>query len=782
MIEEKALRSLEFGKILEKLATFATSVPARERIRSLRPFSDAETIETRLAETAEADRILYEYALTLSFGFDDVSAILEKAKVMSVLTMGEILKVGRILRVSRALKTNIKKVPDDGIFLLKEKAERLYDDISLEDKIDKAILSDTEMNDNASPVLRSVRQKIKRTGESIKTKLYQYVSSSSYSKYIQDNIVTVRGDRYVIPVKAEYKSAISGLIHDQSASGQTFYIEPIEIVEMNNTLKTYLLEEAQEIERILREFTLKISITAEGIALGFDTMTELDMIFAKAYYAHHIRAQRPVINTEGRVKISRGRHPLLGEGRVVPVDIRLGDPFSMLLITGPNTGGKTVSLKLVGLFEVMAMSGLFLPCVEAEIAVFEDIYCDIGDEQSIEQNLSTFSSHIANIVRIIENLTPKTLVLLDELGAGTDPTEGASLAVSISDYILKSGAKAMITTHYNELKEYAVVTEGVENASMDFDPVTYNPTYKLIVGTPGASNAILIAEKLGLKREIIQKAKEGIEKGKVEFENVLTALEIARRNAVQNEEETARLKTEAETLAESVRRERDRLYIQREKLNENVRKETKRLVEEAMEEANEIIESLRAVLDDPSEQNLFLARKLRKSLTKYVVQEENEFEGFGEEETGEISVGDRVLVKPLKVEGDVVELNHLKGTATVQLGRLKSNFRLGTLIRVRKKQGAMPKVKHTAPPLNNEVFVPEINLIGQTTAEARENLMRFLDKAILSGLHEVRIVHGYGTGKLRDMVRGVLREQPFIKEFRDGIYGEGERGVTIAKI
>ena len=780
-MQERTLKALEFHKILDSVASYASSEPAREAVRDIRPIRELSYVNELLQEVYEADKIAFEYATNLSFAFDNIDFVLEKASVMSVLTMGELLRVSRMLRVARSVKSTIAKVPDDSLKLIKDLANSIYTDKSLEEDIDNAIISDTEMHDRASDDLRSIRIRIKKTGEQIKSKLYSYLTSPTYSKYLQDNIVTVRGDRYVIPVRAECKSAIPGLIHDQSASGQTIYVEPMAVVELNNVLKTHILEEQAEIERILRKFTVRVSTSVDQIKESFEKIVRLDVIFAKAYYANATRSVRPTVNEKGIVKIERGRHPLIDKDRVVPTDIRVGDDFDILFITGPNTGGKTVSLKLVGLLTIMGASGLYVPARSAELALFDEVFCDIGDEQSIEQNLSTFSSHIANIVKIIDNLSENSLVLLDELGAGTDPTEGASLAMSISTYIKESKAKAIITTHYNELKEYAVVTERCENASMDFNPVTYNPTYKLIVGTPGASNALLIARKLGLKESIIEQAQAGIQDGKLEFENVLQALEIARRNALENEEKTALALKQAEETQKAVERERDRLYVQRERLNENVRKETKRLVEDAMEEANEIINTLRDILEEPTEQNLFKARKLRKSLEKYIVLEDNEFEGFGEEDDSEIQVGDTVLVKALKVEGEVKEIN--KNNVVVRLGKMNSNFKLDALQKLKgRKKETKKEVVHTTHTLRNEAFSPELMLLGMRADEALHALEAYLDKAILAGVNEVRIVHGYGTGKLREVVRGCLKKHSAVKEYRDGIYGEGERGVTMVKL
>lgn len=780
---EKTLKALEFDKILEAVAFHASSVPAREEILETRPFDNPEYISELLEEVAEADKIAFEYATNLSFAFDDVSAVLDKAEVMSVLSMGELLRVARMLRVAYSVKNAIAKVPDDTLVRLKKIAASVYTDKELEESIDSAIVSETEMHDRASEELRSIRIRIKKTGEQIKTKLYSYITSPAYAKYLQDNIVTVRGDRYVIPVKAEWKGAVPGLIHDQSASGQTLYIEPMSVVELNNTLKTHLIAEQQEIERILRAFTLKVSVRAEAIRESFRKIIKLDTVFAKAYYANSVKAVKPLINTYGVIEIRKGRHPLIPAEKVVPTDIRLGKDFDLLFITGPNTGGKTVALKLVGLLTVMAMSGMFVPAAEAELAVFRDVYTDIGDEQSIEQNLSTFSSHIANIVQITDNLNSDSLVLLDELGAGTDPTEGAALAISISQYIKEKGAKAVITTHYNELKEYAVVTERAENASMDFNPLTYSPTYKLIVGTPGVSNALLIAAKLGLNEDIIERAKSGISSGKLDFENVVSSMEESRHKAMEYEERASAMLKEAEEIKKAAEKERDRLYLQREKLNENVRKETKRLVDEAMSEANDIIETLRSILDEPTETNLFKARKLRKSLEKYIVSEDNEFEGFGEEAEGEITEGDAVLVKPLKAEGIVKSVDFKKNSATVMLGTMKSNFKLDQLQKLKK---AVKKHEINKTPvkrvLRNEAFSPELNLIGLTAVEALTELKTYIDRAVTAGVNEVRIIHGYGTGKLRETVRNYLKGCSLIESYRDGIYGEGERGVTVARL
>lgn len=779
-MNERTLKTLEYNKILDQLAHFAVSRNAVDKIKNFKPLSNLEEIEISLNKLEEADKILFKYSATPNFNFDDISIALEKADKMSVLTMGELLKIGHALSIARMLQSLIIKIPDDSIVLLKQMANQIYINKKLEDDIDKSIISDNEMNDNASPALRNIRNKIRKTGENIKAKLNNFVNSPSYSKYIQDNIITVRNDRYVVPLKAEYKGAIPGLIHDQSASGATLYVEPMVIVELNNELKSALIEEQQEIERILREFTFKISNECGFIKYTFEILTDLDVIFAKAHYANSINAVKPVFNNKGYVYIEKGRHPLIPKEKCVSNTVFLGKDFNMLFITGPNTGGKTVCLKLIGIVLLMGMSGLFIPARNAVLTNFKNIFCDIGDEQSIEQNLSTFSGHMTNIVNIIENLTSDSLILLDELGAGTDPCEGASLALSISDYILKSGAKAVITTHYNELKEYAVAAEGAQNASMDFNPDTYSPTYQLIIGTPGASNALLIAEKLGLKKEIIIKAKEGISGEKFKFENIVLSLEKTRKKAENNLEQTEKLKKEIQDKLKEAEIEREKLFNQRERLNVSVRKETKRLVENAMEEANEIIDQLRSLLDNPDENAIFHAQKLRKSLKKYIINEENEFQGIGEELDGDIIEGDRVLIKTLNSEGEVVKLNPVKQEAKIRLGGIISTIKMENLQRLKKEIKIEKPVQKKVldRQLFNEQIPQEINLIGLTREEALAEAQIYIDKCVRAGAREARIIHGYGEGILRRAIQDYLKSRKEVELYRDGNYYEGGKGAT----
>ena len=783
-MNDKTLKTLEFHKILEKISKFAFGQKAKEQIMELKPLSTLSEINDAIDKVEEADKLLFQYAINPSTSIDDVTDALDSASVLSTLTMGELLKIGRALRVARTLRTKILTISNDDIKLLRDMAKTIYVNKKLEEDIDSAILSETEMNDNATPELKSLRTKIRKKGENIKAKLNSYISSPAYTKYIQDNIITIRGDRYVVPLKVECKGAIPGLIHDQSASGATIYVEPFVVVEMNNELKQLMAEEQAEIDRILREFTYRISSEVGLIKFTFEVITDLDVIFAKAYYANSINAVKPQFNTNGYVNIVKGRHPLIPEDKVIPNDIRVGREYNMLLITGPNTGGKTVCLKLIGIIELMALSGIYVPAKEAEVAIFDDIYTDIGDEQSIEQNLSTFSSHLTNVVNIIENFSKNTLVLLDELGAGTDPTEGASLALSIANYIIDVGAKAVITTHYNEFKEFAVVCPMAQNASMDFDPGTYSPTYKLIIGMPGSSNALLIAEKLGLKKEIVDNAKKNIGNQKFEFENILSSLESSRREIEKNLQESHKMREDGEKIKKETEREREKLYLQREKLNQNVKKETKRLVEEAMEEVNEIIDELRSLLDNPTDADIFRAQKLRKSLKKYVIIEDNEFSMPIEEEfEGKIIIGDRVFYKALNAEGEVIDINYAKNDAKIRLGNMTCNAKIADLQRLKPKKNKNNDKfisKNTNRQLFNESVSPEINLIGKTALEAEELLVGFIDKCCRVGLHEVKIIHGYGEGILKKTVQKYLKTRKEVDNFRLGEFTEGGKGVTIA--
>ncbi len=780
-MNEKSRKALEFDKVLKQLSNYAVAEKAKNLIMQIKPMSDKKAVELLLKQVEEADKILYFYAITPSINVDDIDYILDKADVMSVLSMGELLRISKVLRTSRRLQSSIIGIDDDEICLLKDIASMLYINDKLENKIERAIISESEMSDSASNQLRIIRNKIRKIADNIKAKLHNFTHSPSYVKYLQDSIITVRNDRYVLPVKSEYKNAIPGLIHDQSSSKATIYVEPMVIVELNNQLKTCIIEETDEIERILKEFTLEISINVQKLKSSFEKIIDLDIIFAKAMYANAQKAMKPVINTSGIINIENAKHPLIEPSKVVANTIRLGEKYNMLFITGPNTGGKTVCLKLAGLVVLMALSGLFVPASSANISIFENIFCDIGDEQSIEQSLSTFSSHIYNIKRIIDGLNTNTFVLLDELGAGTEPTEGASLALSIARYINSSGARAIITTHYNELKEYAMVNKGMQNASMEFDLQTYSPTYKLAIGMPGVSNALLIAEKLGLKNEIVEQAKLGVKKQDAEFEKVLAQLYEMKKDIDNKSDYIERLRIETVRLQEETAKERDRMALQRERINQSVRTQTKKLIQGSMQEANDIIDMLKEMLDNPSEKSLFKAYELRKRLKKFAVSDD-EFEINYKADSGEIKVNDSVIVKPLNAKGVVVAINPIKNEAKIRIGTMTSNASIDNLVKIKGEAKKPVSKKVNVPNLVLDAPLREINIIGKTSDEVEFILENFIDQAYLGGIQEISIIHGVGEGILRNATRKYLSKHKFIKGYRDAKYGEGGRGVTIATI
>lgn len=674
MFDQKSLTTLEYPKILDRLATFAQSQGGKKKASELVPYEKIADALHALNETAEADRVLFEYSLSPSFAVDDIGDILVKAKKGATLAIPDIMKVGRSLRVSRRLKYTIDKVKDCP--LLADMAMGLFENETLEKKIFDAFLSETEVADNASNELRAIRIRIRKLNDNVRSKLQLFITSPKYSKYLQDNIITVRGDRYVIPVKSDCKGTIPGLVHDQSASGSTLFVEPMQIVELNNELKVELVNEQLEIEKILRNFSNQIEGCADGITYSYNTVVDMDMVFAKAQLAREYKATKPELNEDGVIDIRAGRHPLIDPKKVVPVSLALKKDEKMLLITGPNTGGKTVTLKLVGLFTLMAMSGLFIPAKSANLSIFDGVYSDIGDEQSIEQSLSTFSSHIKNTIGILDVITDKSLVLFDELGAGTDPGEGAALAVSIAEYLLRVGTKSFITSHFNDLKEFSLVTKGVVAASMEFDSNTFCPTYKLVMGAIGSSNALAIAKKLGLSDEIIENAKSKISVEKRQFDNVLTAAEKTRMKAAELVSEASIDRENAAKALKDAEIEKKRIEEKREKLDESIRKETKRLIENSVEEANDILEQIKEILNKPQveDKDLFEARKLKKQLENMTADYEKEAVVEDVKDDSPLKIGDNVFVKSLQKKGKLTSVNQ-RGEAVVAFGKLTTKVK-----------------------------------------------------------------------------------------------------------
>lgn len=778
------IKQLEFDKILSQLSTFVHSKKAKLKAEGIMPQNDFSAATTLMQETEIADIILYEHSVSPAFSINDLEDILPKARKLSTLGCKEIMAVGVNLHVAAKLKESFNVVETDArVKLLGDRLEQIYCDASLENDISKAFISENEVADSASSLLKELRKEIKIINERIRTKLNSYISNSSHQKYLQDNLVTIRNNRYVLPIKSEYRSAVKGLVHDQSASGATLYIEPLEIVSLNNELKERTLDELREVEKILKEFTVRISSIADLLENNDEVISDFDVIFAKAKYAASIKAIKPALNDKGKIDIVEGRHPLIDSQVVVAVSISLGSDYDVLLITGPNTGGKTVTLKMTGLFACMAMSGMFLPCEKADISVFDNIFVDIGDEQSIEQSLSTFSSHIVNIIQIIDNINDKSLALIDELGAGTDPEEGSALAQAVLDYILKSKARAIITSHYGELKEFSFRTERIENASMGFDNHTFKPTYKLLCGIAGSSNALAISRRLGLKSEIVDKAEGLVSQWKKDFENVLRSAEQSRSDAEQVKREIAEEKVNIARLKAEAEQDREIIRQKREKLEADMKKQASVLLADYTEEAQEILEKIKAILNEPTEQNLFEARRLNKKLERLSYdKEEDVVEKFSDEP---IAVGDEVFVPALNGKAVVVSINNKNNEVKVKAGVIETIVKSSDL----KKMAQHSKANKDFVKSNvsfkrdlNTAVTTEVNLIGQNVDEALFNLDDFLDKAISSGVELIRIVHGKGKGILRKAIQKHLAANPAVDEYRDGKYGEGENGVTIVKL
>ncbi|MBQ2711906.1 MAG: endonuclease MutS2 [Clostridia bacterium] len=796
-MNEKTFQALEFERILSGVRSFCINADGKEQTQLLMPQSDYTEAKRLLAETEEAFKILFQYTKEPIFVYDTLDSVLDKAAVFSVLTPGEILKVARLLRASRIFQTTVAELPDQSLTYVQGAAMALYLNKEFEKQVERCILSEDELSDHASEALYQIRRKIRKCNDDIKDKLASYTKSSNVSKYLQDNIVTIRGGRYVIPVKQEYRNMVQGLVHDQSATGATLFMEPIALVEANNTLRMLKSEEQAEIERILQALTGEVAGFVGGLRSDVEILSYWDLVFAKAKYANSIRAICPKLNSNGYIHIISGRHPLISKSKVVPVTIRLGREYRLLVITGPNTGGKTVTLKLTGLFCLMAMCGLFIPCEEgSEVSVFERIYCDVGDEQSIEQSLSTFSSHIKNVSFITENSNASTLILLDELGAGTDPAEGSALALAVTEFLLETGCKGIITTHYGELKEYSLTHSLIENASMDFDPNTFAPTYRLNIGVAGSSNAIEIANRLQLNAQIIQRARSFLSTEKTEFETVLRNAAQARHEAEEEREEIKRIKQIYEQKLIQLEEEASKLRERRESISKNARQEARRIIGDNLQDAEEIIAQMKELLDkEISEQTLLQARQLKKQLENMTVstEEDEEQTVFSDElipmDFREIKVGERVYVGSLKRNVIVDGINSRKKEITVTSGSVRTQVKAKDIFKeIEQKQQPKSQQKMRQPKrYTGEIKLQgsvtnEIKLLGKTVDEALPLVDALLDQAYLVGLHEVKIIHGVGTGALGRGIQGHLLGHAQVKSFRYGKYGEGEHGVTIVEI
>ena len=789
MISDKVLLALEFDKIQRLCVEHAVLERGKRAICEEKPASDMETANFLLKKTQEAYKLLFDYGVAGVDYFDELNDELTRAKRNSTLSMGELLRVARMLRSSRVVYNAMTAINDEEITALRALAESLYCDKYLEDEIFGKILSDDRMSDNASETLAFIRRKIKRLNEQVKERLAYYVRSQG--KYLQDAIVTMRGDRYVIPVKAEFRGQVKGFIHDQSASGSTLFVEPTEVLELNNDLRTASLEEQAEIERILADLTTKTGLIASRLENNGEILCELDCAFAKATYAYRTKAVRPKINDNGYINIPKGRHPLIDSQKVVPVSLSLGSGYNYLLITGPNTGGKTVTLKLTGLFSVMAATGYFIQAADgAYVSVFENIFVDVGDEQSIEQNLSTFSSHMRNLIDITNNVDDKSLVLVDEMGAGTDPDEGSALARAILELLVDKKSFGIVTTHYSALKEYAFTRKDIMNASMDFDEETFAPLYRLNIGLAGSSNAIKIALRLGLSAEIADKANSFLSEKKVSFETVIREADKTRRAAEKQLEEYEVVTRESKAELDAILAERAKLEKEREKLYLNAKIESRRIVNDSVEEAEDILAEIKAILDkeEIDSGDLIRARTLRNKLEeqKYKLESEAEVVPTDKPIDGEkIKTGDRVYIPSMDADGVVISVNRKKQVCDINLGDKRVNLSFSALYQPRKKAEKKKVQQQVTVKIDRSNFTaPEmqINVIGFNVDEALDKVTGFLDRAVLNNLPEVKIIHGVGLKKLSTAIHEMLRKHPHVESFRFGKYGEGEHGVTFVTI
>ena len=790
-MDQRTIEKLELNKILKAAASFAVLPETKERLAGTFPETELKEARYFLDLTSEADLLLFRYGTGRIEAYEGVADSPERAAKGASLSCGELLAVAALLRSARVAYNGVRGVADESIVHMREIADRLYFDETLERDIGDKILSEEEISDFASSELYNIRTSIRRLNERIRNKLSEYLGGAG-AKYLQEGIVTMRDNRYVLPVRAEYKSQVRGFVHDRSASGATFFIEPEEVLEMNNELRELAAAEKEEIERILAALSRRVGAMAAQLREDTERLSEMDAAYAKAEYSYKNKCVRPAINDRGVIAIEKGRHPLLDAKTAVPVSVSLGRDHRFLLVSGPNTGGKTVTLKMCGLFCLMACCGLFIPAAAgSEVAVFEKVFCDIGDAQSIEENLSTFSSHIKNVISITEGADEKSLVLIDELGGGTDPDEGQAIAKAVLSYLLKKGCRGIVTTHYTSLKEFAYAQDGIENASMEFDMTTLQPLYKISLGIPGSSNAIAISRRLGLSEEILQGAVANLSEGAQKFENIIRTAEQSRIEADEAKKQAEAIRAEWEKKLAEVNAEREKLRREREKLYLSAKVESRRIVNERAEEAGELLEEIERIAQksEVSEADLIRARTLKNKIADraYGLEfEKDEPERRVPADLNALKAGDRVFVGAMESEGEVISVNIRKKEAEVLVGSLRLNVKAGDLFRsVGKKKAEKPKnrvqvVRNISS--NTGAVQTEINLLGMTVSEAIEEADAFIDRAVLSGLEEVKLVHGIGTGKLREGLREHLRKHKNVAEFRSGKYGEGEAGVTIVKL
>lgn len=788
-MNDKILKTLDYASILYKCAQHAETGLGKSRVEALQPIGDFEEVKRRLKATDEAVNVNRLKGSAPFGGIRDITASIHRARIGGMLNPTELYDVANTIYGGRRLKRFLSDLQEEyatpSLMVLAEQMTELK---PTEDKIKQCIDENAQVVDSASPELAKIRQELRGSETRARDRLEQMVRTPSIQKMLQDNLVTIRNDRYVLPVKQEYRSNFGGMIHDQSASGATLFIEPEVVVQLNNRVRELKLKEEAEVEKILRMLTALVAEVTEELLVNVDALGELDFVFARAGLAHEMKATLPILNDRGFIKIKRGRHPLIPPDKVVPLDLEIGNKYTTIIVTGPNTGGKTVSLKTIGLLSLMAMSGLFVPAEEgSQLCVFDAIYADIGDEQSIEQSLSTFSSHMTNIIRILREMTPKSLVLLDELGAGTDPAEGSALAIALLEYIHRMGCRIIATTHYSELKAYAFDRQGIINASMEFDIATLSPTYRLLVGVPGRSNAFAIAERLGLAKSIIDHARGQVGEEDQRVESMIATLEENRLTAEAERHTAERQRREVETLRAKLEAEQQRFAEQREKLFERAELEAQEAVAKARREADEIIAELRRIrreeaLGVKDHQLSDAKRRLDQAVPE--LRSKKTPAKSAKNKPDKLEAGDEVLVTNLRQKGHIVDI--ISDTeATVQLGIMKMKVQLADLELVKAAAAAVKKPQQTAASIKrtrDENVRMELDLRGSNIEESIIEVDRFLDESYLANLGQVYIIHGKGTGVLRAGIQEFLRKHKHVKSYRIGNYNEGSSGVTVVEL
>lgn len=793
---KKVLKILEFDKILEKMQDYTQSEVVKKRIMKLEPYEDMDSVCRAQKETTEAMSTLLKLGnIPVNLSVEDVRGSVKRGEQGGVLTPRELMDISRVLYVARRTKAYLQEVSEE-CTVLSEYQEKLLTAKALEDKINGAIISEEEIADDASAELNTIRRKMKQLNGKIKDTLNSMIHSAHYKKFLQDAIVTMRSDRYVIPVRAENKSDVPGIVHDTSATGQTLFIEPMGVVNANNEIRDLKAAEKREIEKILQELTAAVVENSHELFVDFVAIADLDFIFSKGKLSIDMNATEPVLNMDGIVNLKRARHPLIDKDKVVANDIMFGKETDTLVVTGPNTGGKTVTLKTVGLVSVMAASGLHVTVGEgSDVALFTKIYADIGDEQSIEQSLSTFSSHMVNIVKILKNVDNNTLALFDELGAGTDPTEGAALAIAILEHLRSKGVKTLATTHYSELKLFALTTDGVENASCEFDVKTLQPTYKLLIGVPGKSNAFAISRRLGLSEGIIDRANTILSDEDIRFEDVITDLETARVSAERDAQENERMKREIKELRKQVEADREKLKKNKSRILEEAHREAKIIVMDAKSEANEIIRDLEKMrqkgiksgnIDTKAQKVRDTLKKREDTLDEKMKRAAKPKERFVDPPKN-LMPGESVKIIDLDQEAVVLKAPDKSGNVRVEAGIIKMDVHVTNIRRIENNEQKEALVKQYTPVMKSfdsktKTATTEVDVRGQYPDEAWANVEKFLDDCYLAGISPVRIVHGKGTGVLKKHIRELLRKHRYVKSSRPGIFGEGEDGVTVVEL